>query len=198
MPLRNFGLERLDTPTGPMLIVTDAEDRLRALDWEDYEPRMNRLLERHYGRDTIRLLERTHPSPARGALEAYFDGELNALNDLATATAGTEFQRRVWDALRRIPVGRIISYGTLAGWIGQPAATRAAGCANGSNPIAIVVPCHRVIGANGSLTGYGGGLQRKHWLLVHEGGTAGPRGSNGKQPSGRCSRDAEMIDRERR
>ena len=92
----------------------------------------------------------------------------NALADLPTAANGTVFQRTVWDALRRIPVGKTISYGDLAIQIGRPTATRAVGLANGANPIAIVVPCHRVIGANASLTGYGGGLERKRWLLAHE------------------------------
>ncbi len=111
---------------------------------------------------------------------------MNALSDLATATAGTEFQHSVWDALRRIPVGCTVSYGTLAGWIGRPTATRAVGLANGANPIAVVVPCHRVIGANASLTGYGGGLERKRWLLAHEAARPadGVPGENGRAGDG--------------
>jgi methylated-DNA-[protein]-cysteine S-methyltransferase len=84
-------------------------------------------------------------------------------------TGGTPFQREVWAALRRIPAGQIASYGQLAARIGRPAAVRAVGLANGSNPVGVIVPCHRVIGANGSLTGYGGGIERKRWLLAHEG-----------------------------
>ncbi len=163
-----FSFERLETPTGPILIVTDDEDRLRVLDWEDHDERMKRLLQRHYGADAIQLRERKNPSPARRALQAYFIGDINALTGLAIALKGTDFQRSVWEALRRIPAGRTISYGVLANWIGRPTATRAVGLANGANPIAIVVPCHRVIGANATLTGYGGGLERKRWLLAHE------------------------------
>jgi methylated-DNA-[protein]-cysteine S-methyltransferase len=106
-------------------------------------------------------------SEARAQLQAYFAGELRGF-ELPLAAEGTPFQQRVWRALCDIPYGETISYGELARRIGQPAAARAVGLANGQNPIAIVVPCHRVIGANGSLTGYGGGLERKRWLLAHE------------------------------
>jgi methylated-DNA-[protein]-cysteine S-methyltransferase len=163
-----FHLEFLDTPTGPMRIVTDDQQRLRALDWEDHEERLQKLLHRHYGASAPELRERGRPSAARRALEAYFAGDLAAVERLPTATNGTEFQRAVWAALRDIPIGHTISYGTLALRLGRPAAVRAVGLANGANPIAIVVPCHRVIGADASLTGYGGGLERKRWLLAHE------------------------------
>ena len=167
MSIQNFSVERVNTPTGTMLLVTDAEHRLRALDWEDHAQRMNRLLQRHYG-DAVQLRETTRPSKARQALNAYFEGDLNAVITLPTATNGTDFQRRVWRALREIPVGQTLSYSALAAKIGRPAAARAVGLANGSNPIAIAVPCHRVIGANAALTGFGGGIERKHWLLRHE------------------------------
>ncbi|HKT17103.1 MAG TPA: methylated-DNA--[protein]-cysteine S-methyltransferase [Stellaceae bacterium] len=173
MTEHNFSLERIDTPTGRMLLVTDAAERLRALDWEDHAARMHDLLRRHYGADAVRLSDIAHPSPARRALDAYFAGKLDALDAVATATAGTAFQRAVWDALRRIPAGETLSYGALAARIGRPAAVRAVGRANGANPIAIAVPCHRVIGADASLTGYGGGFERKRWLLAHERGCAG-------------------------
>jgi len=101
-------------------------------------------------------------------MRAYFAGDLTDF-DLPIELRGTEFQRRVWGALQDIPYGETISYGELARWVGNPKASRAVGLANGRNPVAIVVPCHRVIGANGSLTGYGGGLERKVWLLEHEG-----------------------------
>ena len=104
---------------------------------------------------------------ARVQLQAYFAGELRDF-ELPLAARGTPFQQRVWRALCDIPYGETISYGELARRIGQPAASRAVGLANGQNPLSIVVPCHRVIGANGSLTGYGGGLDRKRWLLAHE------------------------------
>ncbi|MET0790820.1 MAG: methylated-DNA--[protein]-cysteine S-methyltransferase [Polyangiaceae bacterium] len=168
MQTETFRIERFNTPTGRMLVVSDDQDQLRAIDWEDHEDRAQRLLRRHY-RGALGLREVTRKSSARRALEAYFAGELGALEHLKTATNGTDFQREVWSALRRIPVGRTLSYGALASKIGRPAAVRAVGLANASNPIAIVVPCHRVIGANASLTGYAGGLARKHWLLAHEG-----------------------------
>jgi methylated-DNA-[protein]-cysteine S-methyltransferase len=169
MNYRTFTLERLDTPTGRILIVTDEERVLRAVDWEDHEGRMQKLLQRHYGNGAIQLSETARPSAARAALRAYFDGHLDALSALPTATQGTDFQRTVWSALRRIPIGQTVSYGGLAVKIGRPAAARAVGLANGANPIAIVVPCHRVIGADASLTGFGGGVERKRWLLAHEG-----------------------------
>lgn len=176
MPTQTFYLERLDTPTGAMRLLTDDDHRLRALDWEDHEERMQGLLRRHYGKGAgaMRLVEAPGPSPARRALEAYFDGDLDALARQTTATNGTEFQRTVWSALRDIPPGQTVSYGALAVRIGRPAASRAVGLANGANPIAIVVPCHRVIGADASLTGYGGGLERKGWLLAFERGLKPP------------------------
>lgn len=157
-----------------MLIVTDEAGTVRAADWEDHEDRVLLLLRRYCGADTIRLRPRQSPSPAGRALEAYFGGELAAIDAVAVQTGGTEFQREVWAGLRRIPVGRTVSYGALAASLGRPKATRAVGLANGSNPISIIVPCHRVIGADSSLTGYGGGLERKRWLLAHEGANGPP------------------------
>ena len=177
MPVQTFSLERINTPTGRMVIVTADENCLRAVDWEDHEPRMQRLLRRHYGTNAI-LREVSRPSTARHSLQAYFEGDLDAVTRLPTATNGTDFQRTVWDAMRRIPVGHTISYGALAVQIGRPTATRAVGLANGANPIAIVIPCHRVIGANASLTGYGGGLDRKRWLLAHESARSASRGES--------------------
>ena len=168
--IRTFFLEHLETPTGRMRVVTDEEQRLRAVDWEDYEPRMQDLLRRYYGANSIQWRAATRPSAAARSLLAYFEGKLDAIADLPTATNGTAFQRAVWDALRQIPVGSTVSYGVLAARIGRPKAVRAVGLANGANPIAVVVPCHRVIGADASLTGYGGGLNRKRWLLAHERG----------------------------
>ncbi len=163
-----FQLERFSTPTGRMLVVNDEQGSLRFIDWEDHEARMQRLLARYYRKTSVVLREVTRKSPARHALDAYFAGELEAIAKLRTTTTGTDFQREVWRALRRIPTGRTLSYGALATKIGRSAAVRAVGLANGANPIAIVVPCHRVIGANSSLTGYGGGIERKRWLLEHE------------------------------
>lgn len=101
-------------------------------------------------------------------LNEYFNGQRQQF-DLPTAAQGTPFQHKVWAALCAIPYGRTWTYGELAAYIGQPTASRAVGLANGRNPLSIIVPCHRVIGANGQLTGYGGGMQRKRWLLTHEG-----------------------------
>ena len=164
---RTFTLDRIATPIGQMLVVTDAQAAVRALDWEDHEERMLRLLRLHYGQHG--LAPGRSPAGVRAALRAYLAGELTAIDAVPVATGGTPFQRDVWAALRRIPAGQIASYGQLAARIGRPAAVRAVGLANGSNPVGVIVPCHRVIGANGSLTGYGGGIDRNRWLLAHEG-----------------------------
>jgi methylated-DNA-[protein]-cysteine S-methyltransferase len=105
----------------------------------------------------------------RLALQTYFAGDCRALDALAVELNGTPFQRKVWKALRDIPSGSTLSYADLARRIGEPRAVRAVGAANGANPVAVIVPCHRVIGTDGTLTGYGGGLERKQWLLAHEG-----------------------------
>ena len=168
MPIHTFSLERVSTPLGQMLVLTDAQQQLRAVDWQDYESRMHTLLRRQYGKDAVQVHDAGQPSAARRALEAYFDGEVAAINDLPVALGGTDFQRQVWQALRGIAGGQTVSYGSLAGRIERPTAVRAVGLANGANPVGIVIPCHRVIGANASLTGYGGGLHRKRWLLEHE------------------------------
>jgi methylated-DNA-[protein]-cysteine S-methyltransferase len=161
-------LERLPSPIGTILLVCDGE-AIRALDFEDFEPRFLRLLRQHYGADE--LASGKAPPAIAAAISKYFDGDIHATDQLPTATRGTDFQRKVWAGLRRIPAGKTWSYGELARHINSPKACRAVGLANGSNPIAIVVPCHRVIGANGTLTGYGGGMSRKRWLLGHEGVT---------------------------
>jgi methylated-DNA-[protein]-cysteine S-methyltransferase len=160
-------LDRIATPVGEVLLVTDGDGAVRALDFVDYEPRMMRLLARHAPETD--LIAGRAPEPVRGAVEAYFAGNARALDGLTVKTGGTAFQRSVWAALRAIPAGETRSYGQLAAAIGSPKAVRAAGLANGQNPIAVIVPCHRVIGANGTLTGYAGGLERKRWLLAHEG-----------------------------
>lgn len=129
---------------------------------------MHRLLRRHYGADGLALTEGC-PSVAGCALDAYFAGDLSAVDRLAVETGGTPFQRVVWAELRNIRSGRTVGYGTLAARLGRPKAVRAVGLANGANPVSIIVPCHRVIGVDGSLAGYAGGLERKRWLLEHEG-----------------------------
>ncbi len=159
-------LERWLSPMCPLLIVTDDDGVLRAIQFGDHESRLDRLLRQHYGRYTLEPA--AEPTSLTRTLQAYFDGNLEALATVRIATGGTPFQRQVWSELRAIPAGTTISYGRLAARIGRARASRAVGAANGANPIPIVVPCHRVIGANGTLTGYGGGLAHKKWLLNHE------------------------------
>ena len=159
-------LERMASPVGEVLVVTDEEGAVRALDFHDYEARLRRLLRRHYGEVT--LTEGRSPKAVRDAVTAYFSGDLNAFAGVAVKTGGTNFQRAVWQALRDIPAGETRTYGQLAQAVGSPKAVRAVGLANGANPVGVIVPCHRVIGANGTLTGYAGGLERKRWLLAHE------------------------------
>jgi len=160
-------LDRAATPAGEVLLVTDGLGSVRALDFAGYEDRMNRLLVRHA--PGASLTAGRAPGPVRTALERYFGGDVHALDGLTVTTGGTDFQRSVWKALRAIPAGETRTYGQLAAAIGSPKAVRAVGLANGRNPVALIVPCHRVIGANGTLTGYAGGLERKRWLLQHEG-----------------------------
>lgn len=154
-----------DSPIGPL---TTAE-------------RAGRVCLLHFGpdgADVDRMFDRWYPGEARqraplagigGVLSRYFGGEIAAIDAVPVELNGTPFQKTVWAALRRIPFGTTISYAELARRIGEPAAVRAVGTANGANPVAVIVPCHRVIGTNGTLTGYGGGLERKQWLLSHEG-----------------------------
>ena len=166
-PPEIFGLGRLQTPIGVGLLVTDRDGALCALDWEDHEARMRDLLRLQHG--PVALKEAAVPSGITQALSAYFAGELGRLNDIPCRVAGTPFQRKVWTALPKIPPGTTMSYGALAASLGSPRAMRAVGHANGANPISVVIPCHRLIGADGSLVKYGGGLMRKRWLLAHEG-----------------------------
>ena len=162
-----FRLDRLNTPIGIALLVTDDDGMLRALDWEDYEPRMRELLRLQCS--AVELKDARAPASVKTALSAYFKGDLDRLGEIAWRVGGTPFQRKVWNALPKIRAGSTLSYGALAAKLGAPRAMRAVGHANGSNPISVVVPCHRLIGANGSLVKYGGGLDRKRWLLRHEG-----------------------------
>jgi methylated-DNA-[protein]-cysteine S-methyltransferase len=161
-------LNRIDTPIGEMLVVTDREENLRAADWADHEQRMQRLLRLHYGADGFQIEPWHKTNDLTDAIDRYFAGKFEAINTLPVKTGGTVFQCQVWRALRKIRCGATVSYAQLAEQIGRPTAVRAVGLANGSNPVGIVVPCHRVIGSDGSLTGYGGGIERKRWLLDHE------------------------------
>lgn len=163
-----FLIDHLETPIGLMCIVCDDLGNLRAIEWDDHEERLVRSLKIHYGKGAQNVKRVKNPHGFSETMRRYFEGEITAIDALPTENNGTEFQREVWKELRRIPAGTTISYGQLAERIGRPTAVRAVGLANGSNPVGVVVPCHRVIGSNGKLTGYGGGLPRKEWLLRHE------------------------------
>lgn len=166
-PPERLLLDRLPTPVGEAMIVTDEDGVLRGFDWHGDTERLRRLMKRYYPQTP--MVDGKAPAATRKALADYFAGDIDALKDLPWRAAGTAFQMSVWRALCDIPVGQTISYGELARRIGKPKAVRAVGLANGANPIGLIAPCHRVIGANGTLTGYGGGLPRKKWLLTHEG-----------------------------
>jgi len=161
-----LGFARMSSPIGGIEFVFDA-DAVLALEFEDHESRTRASLVRRFG--SVELTPAADGLGIAERLRRYFAGELHALRDIPARGGGTPFQERVWSALRRIPVGHTTTYGALAAEVGRPGAQRAVGAANGANPIAIVVPCHRVIGHGGRLTGYGGGLDRKQWLLRHEG-----------------------------
>ena len=166
--------DRLDTPVGGLDLVADQSGRLCAAEWCDHRDRLERALRLQFGAGGYRLRNTANPGGITAALAAYFRGELRAIDDLQVAARGTQFQRAVWDELRRIPCGETITYAALARRVGRPTAVRAVGHANGANPVSVVVPCHRVVGTDGRLTGYGGGIERKCWLLAHEQG-AGAR-----------------------
>lgn len=161
-------IDEFDSALGTILLVSDGV-AVRALDYIDYRDRMERLLRLHYG--SFELEPAADPGGASSAVKAYLRGSLRALDNVPVNTGGTDFQRRVWARLREIPIGSTITYGEIAREFGMQNGSRAVGLANGSNPVAIIVPCHRVIGASGKLTGYAGGLERKQWLLAHEGAT---------------------------
>jgi methylated-DNA-[protein]-cysteine S-methyltransferase len=159
-------IDRIESPLGTMILVAD-DVSLCALDFEGYEARMMGLLQKRYV--SVELVELIDPHGFSSKIRAYLAGDYGSLADLPVNAGGTNFQRLVWQGLRSIPVGTTLSYGKLAAQLGKPTAARAVGMANSLNPVAIVVPCHRVIGAKAKLTGYAGGLDRKQWLLKHEG-----------------------------
>lgn len=164
-----FFFDKISTPVGELLIVADADNQLRAVDWADHETRLMKLLNAHYGTDRFQRVSKNKICEITEIIQHYFAGDLRVIEQLHVMTAGTKFQRQVWQELRAIPCWQTISYGELARRIGRPDAARAVGAANSMNPISIVVPCHRVIGSQGTLTGYAGGIYRKKWLLSHEG-----------------------------
>jgi methylated-DNA-[protein]-cysteine S-methyltransferase len=161
-------LDRVATPIGELLLVADVKGALRMLEFSDKPERWRREFRRRF--EGASFTETHNPSGLSAKLGRYFDGEVAALDQIVVDAQGTDFQRTCWKNLRTIPAGTTTSYGALAKKMGKPAAMRAVGLANGANPIAIVVPCHRVIGSDGSLTGYGGGLDNKRTLLDLEAG----------------------------
>jgi methylated-DNA-[protein]-cysteine S-methyltransferase len=161
-------VDQFDTPIGQFAIVADERGHLRASGFVEKHARMQRQLRIYAQSPAICLVGESNPGGLTAALERYFAGELAAIEALPVVVHGTLFQCAVWRALAAIPVGETRSYAELARRVGRPSAVRAVGLANGANPIGLVLPCHRVIGADGSLTGYGAGVERKRWLLAHE------------------------------
>jgi methylated-DNA-[protein]-cysteine S-methyltransferase len=165
-------LSNLDTPLGAMLLVTDEQGRVRVLDFAERRSRLDRNLRERYR--AYELTEAPPPVAVAEAMQRYFAGELDALDDIEVVIHGSEQQEKAWSALRRIPAGQTTTYGALGKSMGIDdwRAAVDAGAALAANPIAIIVPCHRVVGAGGDLKGYAWGLHRKRWLLEHEGAIA--------------------------
>jgi methylated-DNA-[protein]-cysteine S-methyltransferase len=168
MPAPRLRLQRIEAQhaIGPILIVFDG-GRLLALEFGSPGDRLLGLLRTRFGVN-VSLEESDDGQDIASAVRAYLDGRLEALDSIPIDAGGTPFQRRVWAALRQIPVGETRTYGQIAAGLGNPRAARAVGLANALNPISVVIPCHRLIGSTGALTGYGGGIERKRWLLQHE------------------------------
>ena len=158
--------DHIETPIGAMLLMVE-DDVMIGLEFDDQPERYMKDIRRRFPDHQLR--ETANPCGFSDHLRAYYGGDLQAIDGLPARGDGTPFQERVWAELRRIKVGTTISYGELATRLGDKNAMRAVGLANGRNPISVVVPCHRVIGSDGTLTGYGGGVPRKNWLLNHEG-----------------------------
>lgn len=161
-----FLTETIPTPIGDMVLVA-RDGVLLLLEFDDAKDRYMREMRWRFG--DVELQQSSNPFGLTDRVKAYYAGELSAIDDILTDGGGSDFERSVWSELRRIPCGTTVSYGSIARKLGDLGLSRAVGTANGKNPIAVVVPCHRVIGADGSMTGYGGGLKRKEWLLRHEG-----------------------------
>lgn len=164
--MKELQLDSIDSPIGTVLIVVDGE-HMCALDFADCEQRMMTLLKRRYGQFHLTRVTDLYGFSSR--IHRYFAGDHRCLDTIPVSTGGTTFQQQVWLALRTIAPGTTMTYSELAAKLGKPTAYRAVGRTNGLNPVSIVLPCHRVIGADTSLTGYAGGLERKQWLLRHEG-----------------------------
>lgn len=159
--------ETIETPIGDLVLIADGNRALRMVEFADCRHRMDRWLGRRSGFSRL-VVEGKVPEAIKAAFAAYFDGDLAALDQIPVELDGTAFQNEVWSALRQIAPGRTLAYGAFAERLGRPQSARAVGHANGANPRSIVVPCHRLVGADGALTNYGGGIERKRWLLEHE------------------------------
>jgi methylated-DNA-[protein]-cysteine S-methyltransferase len=162
----NLCLSEHRSPVGDFTVVTRGE-ALCVAQFTDHASGLLLALPERY--PDLRLERRAAPAAVAEAFAAYWGGSLDALSPLAVEPGGTAFQAQIWAQLRAIPVGQTISYAELSRRIGRPGASRAAGSANGANPISVAIPCHRVIRGDGDLSGYGGGVPRKRWLLEHEG-----------------------------
>jgi len=160
-------IDEVNTPIGVLTLVVEPDSgSLCGLEFGSGPPQLRKWLAARFGDTTFRRVE--DPKGIASRLRAYFDGDMSALDTVPVSTGGTPFQESVWRALRSVPAGATATYGEIAAVLGKPGAARAVGLANAQNPVALVVPCHRIIGADGTLTGYGGGLDRKRWLLAHE------------------------------
>ena len=160
--------ETIATPIGDLVLVADESGALVAAEFADVRHRLDRWLDRRLAAGRTALRAGRVPDAIKAPFAAYFAGDIAALDALPVKMDGTPFQREVWSALRGIAPGRTFGYGAFAERLGRPQSARAVGAANGANPLSIVVPCHRLVGADGNLTNYGGGLERKRWLLDHE------------------------------
>jgi methylated-DNA-[protein]-cysteine S-methyltransferase len=161
-----FLTHRIPTPIGDMILVA-RDGILHLLEFEDASGRVERELKSRFKNYEMQYTE--NPFGLSHIMHDYFSGNIHAIDTILTDGGGTTFEKKVWAELRKIPTGSTVSYGSIARKLGDIKMSRAVGTANGRNPIAIVIPCHRVIGADGSMTGYGGGIARKEWLLRHEG-----------------------------
>jgi methylated-DNA-[protein]-cysteine S-methyltransferase len=165
---RELMIDHIDTPIGQFVIIANEHGELCMSGFTHDHPRVHKYLQRCELDPTLSIKSVSNPGGLSIKIKAYFNGALTALDELPLAAQGTAFQHCVWQALRTIACGETCTYSEIARQIGQPTAARAVGLANGKNPLGVIVPCHRVIGANGTLTGYGGGVARKRWLLAHE------------------------------
>ena len=164
--MKQLQSDTYQSPIGEILIVADG-DQLCFLDFRDNDDRIDKLLNARFGE--YELVSTANLLDMQSRLKRYFAGDWNAFEGLQISTNGTKFQQRVWKSLQSINPGKAISYAQLADSISKPSAVRAVASANARNPVAIAIPCHRVIGKDGSLRGYAGGMERKAWLLRHEG-----------------------------